>query len=78
MHTAADKTDNMVKVGSHGFTDLYVCGSARGDCNLVASQDPFDGRKAFSNFVLFVCEALNQSGGGGGGSARSSSGASFV
>jgi len=78
VHTAADKTENMVKVGSHGFTDLYVCGSARGDCNLVASQDPFDGRKAFSNFVLFVCEALNQSGGGGGGSARSSSGASFV
>jgi hypothetical protein len=78
VRTAAGKTDDMTKVGSHGSTDFYVCASAGGNCTLAAHQDAFDGRKAFSDFVLFVYEAMNQSGGGGTGSARSSSGASFV
>lgn len=78
VRTAANRTADMVKVGSHGATDFYVCASAGGNCNLAPSQDPFDGRKAFSDFVLFVYEAMNQSGGGGAGNARSSSGASFV
>ncbi len=78
VRTAAGKTDDMIKVGSHGSTDFYVCASVGRNCNLVAHQDAFDGRKAFSDFVLFVYEAMNQSGGGGTGSARSSSGASFV
>jgi hypothetical protein len=43
----------------------------------VANQDAFDGRMAFSDFVLFVYEAMSISG-GAGGSARSSSGGSFV
>jgi hypothetical protein len=41
----------------------------------VASQDAFDDRKAFSDFVLFVYEAMSVS--GGGGSAKSTGG-SFV
>ena len=40
----------------------------------MASQDAFDGRKAFSDFVLFVYEAMSVS---GGGSAKSTGG-SFV
>jgi hypothetical protein len=43
----------------------------------VANQEAFDGRMAFSDFVLFVYEAMSISG-GAGGSARSSSGGSFV
>jgi hypothetical protein len=42
----------------------------------VALQDAFDGRKAFSDFVLFVYEAMSLSG-GGGGSAKTTGG-SFV
>src|SRR5258708_8363117 len=40
VHTAADKTDNMVKVGSHPFTHLYVSRSAPPHSNLLPSQDP--------------------------------------
>jgi hypothetical protein len=78
IRTAAERTADMTKVGSHGTTDFYVCVSAIGSCAPVALQDAFDGRKAFSDFVLFVYEAMNQSAGGGSGGARSSSGASFV
>jgi hypothetical protein len=77
MHTAPGKTDAMVNVGSYGTTDFYVCASANANCTFVALQDAFDGRKAFSDFVLFVYEAMSVSG-GGAGAARSSSGASFV
>jgi hypothetical protein len=78
LRTTAGKTEDMINVGSYGATDFYVCASAGANCNLVALQDAFDGRKAFSDFVLFVYEAMSVSGGGGAGSARSSSGGSFV
>ena len=78
VRTGAAKTEGMIKVGSYDATDFYVCASAGANCTLAVHQDAFDGRKAFSDFVLFVYEAMNQSGGGGTGSARSSSGASFV
>ncbi len=51
------KTGDMVNIGSHGITEFYVCGSAEGDCPRIAQQDPFDGRKAFGDFILFVYEA---------------------
>jgi hypothetical protein len=51
------KSGDMVSIGSYGQTGFYVCGSAEGDCLRAASQDPFDGRKAFSDFILFVYEA---------------------
>lgn len=76
VRTATGKTDDMIKVGSHGLTDFHVCGSPNANCNRVALQEAFDGRKAFSDFVLFVYEAMSQSGGGAG--ARSTSGGSFV
>jgi hypothetical protein len=78
MRTTRGKTDAMINVGSYGTTDFYVCASAAANCSFVALQDAFDGRKAFSDFVLFVYEAMSVSGGGGGGSAKSSSGGSFV
>jgi hypothetical protein len=78
VRAAAEKTDSMIKVGSYDATDFYVCRSAAGNCSRVPLQDSFDGRKAFSDFVLFIYEAMSQSGGGGSGSAQSSSGGSFV
>jgi hypothetical protein len=66
----------MSKVGSYELTDFYVCGSANGNCTLAALQEAFDGRKAFSDFILFVYEAMSISG-GASGSARSTGG-SFV
>jgi hypothetical protein len=78
LRTTPGKAENMINIGSYGTTDFHVCTSAAANCPLVANQDAFDGRKAFSDFVLFVYEAMSQSGGGGGGGARSSSGASFV
>ena len=69
--------DDMAKVGSYGSTTFYVCESADGNCPLVAHQEPFDGRKAFSDFVLFVYEAMSQPS-GGSGSGKSTGGASFV
>ena len=77
LRTTKGKTDEIINVGSYGTTDFYVCASVAANCTRVALQDAFDGRKAFSDFVLFVYEAMSQSGGGGAGSARSSGG-SFV
>ncbi len=65
----------MVSLGSHGSTSFYVCGNAEGDCPRAAQQDAFDGRKAFSDFILFVYEAATVPSSTGGGvrpAARSS------
>jgi len=78
IRTKAERTDDMVKLGSHGATDFYVCGSAAGACGFVAGQRPFDGRRAFSDFMLFVYEAMSVPSGGAGGNPRQSSGAAFV
>jgi hypothetical protein len=74
----AEKTDDMVRLGAHDGTAFYVCGSAAGDCDFVVGQRPFDGRRAFSDFVLFVYEAMSLPGGGTGASPRQNSGAAFV
>ena len=76
LRTTAGKSDEMFNVGSYGATGFYVCASATANCPRVDHQDAFDGRKAFSDFVLFVYEAMSVP--GGAGSARSSSGGSFV
>ncbi len=75
IRTAAKKTDDMIKVGGHGTTAFYVCGAAQGNCALVAHQEAFDGRKAFSDFVLFVYEAMSVPSSTGSGR---SAGGSFV
>ncbi len=75
VHASASKKDGMVKVGGHGLDDFYVCGAAGGDCGLVTNQAPFDGRKAFSDFVLFVYEAMSTPSSGTNGK---STGGSFV
>lgn len=72
-----DRTADMVKIGEHSFTSFYVCGSQNGACRRVEHQNPFDGRKAFSDFVLFVYEAMTMPA-GGSGSGRSTGGANFV
>jgi hypothetical protein len=77
VRTRAEKTEGMVKVGSYDATEFYVCGAIATDCPRVPSQDAFDGRKAFSDFILFVYEAMSISAGGGPGAARSTGG-SFV
>jgi hypothetical protein len=59
--------DDMVSIGSHGSTAFYVCGNAEGDCPRAAQQEPFDGRKAFSDFILFVYEAATVPSSSGGG-----------
>jgi hypothetical protein len=76
IRAADDRTPDMVKVGSYGSTGFYVCGSAAGNCDFATNQQPFDGRKAFSDFVLFVYEAMSQP--AGGGSGKQTSGAAFV
>jgi len=76
IRTTADKTGDLLKVGSHDTTEFFVCGSATGNCPFVAHQQPFDGRKAFSNFILFVYEAMTLP--SSTGSGRSTSGTSFV
>ena len=76
VHPAPEKTDDMVKVGSHGIMNFYVCGSTTGNCALAPHQEPFDGRMAFSDFVLFVYEAMASP--SATGSGRSTSGGSFV
>jgi len=79
IRTRSEKTDDMVSLGSHGDVEFYVCGSAGGACALATGQRPFNGRKAFSDFVLFVHEALTlPSGGGGSGNPRQTPGAAFV
>ncbi len=77
IHSDKDKTADMVKVGEHSFTSFYVCASRKSDCRRVPNQEPFDGRKAFSDFVLFVYEAMAVPA-GGSGSGKSSGGANFV
>ena len=67
------KTGDMVGVGSYGSIDFYVCDSSDGNCPRVVGQAPFDGHKAFSDFILFVYEAalVATSGGSGRGSGGS-------
>lgn len=76
LRTTSGKAEDTIKVGSYGATDFYVCASPAANCARVANQDAFDGRKAFSDFVLFIYEAMSVSG-GGSGSAKSTGG-SFV
>jgi hypothetical protein len=61
------KAGDMVSIGSHGSTSFYVCGNAEGDCPRADQQEPFDGRKAFSDFILFVYEAATVPSSTGGG-----------
>ncbi len=69
------KTGDMVSIGSHGITDFYACGSAGGACPRAEQQEPFDGRKAFSDFILFIYEAASAPSAAGGGRQT---GGSFV
>jgi hypothetical protein len=73
MHT--EKTGDMVSVGSYGPVGFYVCDSLDGNCPRVASQAPFDGHKAFSDFILFIYEAAMVATSSGSGR---SSGGNFV
>ena len=70
-----EKTGDMVSVGSYGAMQFYVCASSDGVCPRVVNQVPFDGHKAFSDFILFVYEAAMVATSGGSGR---SSGGSFV
>jgi hypothetical protein len=69
------KTGDMVSVGSYGAIEFYVCDSSDGNCPRVVGQAPFDGHKAFSDFILFVHEATLVATSGGSGR---SSGGNFV
>jgi len=71
------ETADMVKVGDHGFSSFYVCGSKHSACKRAPNQEPFDGRKTFSDFVLFVYEAMAVPS-GSAGSGKSTGGANFV
>ena len=73
-----DKTDDMIKLGSRGGIEFFVCGNAAGNCGFLPGQRPFDGRRAYSDFVLFVYEAMSLPASGGSGNPRASSGAAFV
>ena len=77
IHGDKDKTADMVRIGDHGSTSFYVCASRASACRRVPHQEPFDGRKAFSDFVLFVYEAMSLPT-GGSGSGKASGGANFV
>lgn len=68
-------SDDMVSIGSHGSADFYVCDSPEGDCPRAPGQAPFDGRKAFSDFILFIYEAASTASSTGAGR---STGGSFV
>ncbi|MBV8189644.1 MAG: hypothetical protein JOY64_08375 [Alphaproteobacteria bacterium] len=70
-----DKTAGMASVGSYGPIGFYVCDSPEGTCPLAPGQQPFDGRKAFSDFILFVYEATTAPSSSGSGRAA---GGSFV
>lgn len=70
-----EKTGDMASVGSYGPVHFYVCDSPEGNCPRAANQDPFDGHKAFSDFILFVYEATMVPSAGGSGRG---SGGSFV
>jgi hypothetical protein len=78
IRTRTQRTEDMVKLGSHSGTDFYVCASPAGACGFVAGQQPFDGRRAFSDFVMFVYEAMTLPSAGAGGNARQTGGAAFV
>src|SRR5262245_19897608 len=67
-----EKTGDMASVGSYGPVGFYVCDSSDGNCPRVVGQAPFDGHKAFSDFILFVYEAAMVA--TSGGSCRSSGG----
>jgi hypothetical protein len=69
------KAGDMVGVGSYGAIGFYVCDSHDGNCPRVVGQAPFDGHKAFSDFILFVYEATLVATSGGSGR---SSGGNFV
>jgi hypothetical protein len=70
-----EKSGDMVQIGSYGPVGFYVCDSPEGNCPRVSGQEPFDGRKAFSDFILFVYEATTTPSSGGSGRT---SGGSFV
>jgi hypothetical protein len=70
-----EKSGDLVSVGSYGPIGFYVCDSLDGNCPGTAGQDPFDGHKAFSDFILFVYEATMVPTSSGSGR---SSGGSFV
>lgn len=76
IHDGGHRTDGMAKIGSHATTDFYVCKTAGTDCPLVVNQEPFDGRRAFSDFTLFVYEAMSVPSSGSG--SGKSTGGSFV
>ena len=78
IRTSAERTDDMVRLGSNSGTEFYICKSASGACGFVVGQRPFDGRRAFSDFVMFVHEAMSLPGGGTTASPRQNSGAAFV
>jgi hypothetical protein len=71
----AEKSGDMVSVGSYGPIGFYVCDSVDGNCPRAPGQEPFDGHKAFSDFVLFIYEAATVPASGGSGRG---SGGSFV
>ena len=75
IRSADEKTGDLVKVGSYETTTFYVCGVAGGRCPAIPGQAPFDGRKAFSDFILFVYEAMSIPSATGSGR---STGGSFV
>ena len=76
IHSASERTNSMIRIGSNGTTDFYVCGLAGTDCPRAPHQAPFDGRRAFSDFVLFVYEAMSVPSSGSGNGK--STGGSFV
>jgi hypothetical protein len=69
------KFGGMVNVGSYGPIEFYVCESHEVDCPRLAKQEPFDGRKAFGDFIMFVYEAASSTVATGNGR---STGGSFV
>ena len=69
------KAAGMVQVGSYGAVQFYVCESPEVECLRLAGQQTFDGRKAFSDFIMFVYEAASVTGATGSGR---STGGSFV
>ncbi|WP_422003137.1 hypothetical protein [Reyranella sp.] len=77
IHAGSQRTDDMERIGGYGTTDFYVCAKQGGNCRLAPNQEPFDGRRAFSDFVLFVVEAMSQPA-PGSGTGRSTGGAAFV
>jgi hypothetical protein len=78
IRTKAERTEGMASLGSNGTTDFYVCASPAGSCGFVGGQQPFDGRRAYSDFVMFVYEAMSVPSGGSGGNPKQSGGAAFV